>query len=235
MVVGSAAVLLVAVAAAVVGASQLTMSVFRNIAGAKVAIVGCGTYAVGKRLGKAIDSCDIVIRANRAYNTEFIHQDYGSRTDHLVIGNISAMIREIPTGSPFKVHAIGGQWWKKMDKHAKAWDSFKRQRGNRWSEFPEEDFAAAWTNPQRPLAGTCAAVMAAYYGAAEMLIVGLDMYRDTVRPNGLVIHNYIFPGHANRPPPGGRFDLSVDEQALLNLPCPKVTWIRPPSIVGQKK
>lgn len=61
--------------------------------------------------------------------------------------------------------------------------------------------------------------MAAYYGAGEMLIVGLDMY-DNINEKSA------FAGHANMPPINHMFDLSIDEKAILNLPCDKVKWIR---------
>lgn len=126
------------------------MSPFGNIKGKKVAIVGCGTYPIGKGLGNEIDACDVVIRANRAYRTEGIEADYGTRTDHLLLGNIGVIGPQLPRVVNFKLHARGGSHWKKNYIHNRAWIRLKKLYPNQTSEFPEEDYFAAWKYTTRP-------------------------------------------------------------------------------------
>ena len=192
--------------------------------GKTVAVVGCGTSAVGKGLGALIDSCDIVVRANRAYITQGISADYGTRTDILVIGNLHCLWSTIPTDASFEVYPAGLGWWEARDAHVKAWYKLTDRVGSRWRRPDRHLWDTSWTHSQRPLAGTAAAVMAAMHKPSAMHLIGLDCYSDSAdhaKPNRF---KSAFDGHINMPP--AAHDVGVDRKALETLPCDNVTWHR---------
>lgn len=192
-----------------------------GVHGASVAVVGCGTYAAEKGYGRKIDACDIVIRANRAFLVAGLEADYGERTDILMIGNPAAILPIVPKQRAFKTCPVG-HWWKAGDHHNAA-----AQAHGLDLTLPDNDTAKAWTYPTQPLTGTYAAVMAAFYGASSLLLVGVDLYRDPLARQGIGI----FPGHYNgfADTPLNCHDRWNDKQAIsklgetLNLEwvCPK--------------
>ena len=58
---------------------------YNLLKGKKVAVVGNGSYELGKKSGKEIDAHDIVIRMNN-YVIEGFEEDYGTRTDVWIRG-----------------------------------------------------------------------------------------------------------------------------------------------------
>lgn len=189
-----------------------------DISGKNVAVIGCGSSAIGKGLGEQIDACDYVIRANRAYLTQGIESDYGTRTDYLVIGNIPVMSLFLKGDLTFDIYPSGCGWWEHLPAFKMAWDKLQVRHPTKCKIFPKSDYLKAWKYPRRPLAGTCAAVMADFYKPASLLIIGIDNYEDiTVRRTVFRNYNAGLPSIPN-------FDINIDKQALNNLSCKNITW-----------
>ena len=74
-----------------------------------IAVVGCGISPVGAGLGSEIDGHDLVIRANRAYDTAGKEHDWGRRTDILCVGH-EAAIRRLVMPPPFEVIYVKDVW-----------------------------------------------------------------------------------------------------------------------------
>lgn len=158
----------------------------------RIAVVGCGMSLHRAGLGSEIDSHDIVIRANRAFQTDGKERDWGKRTDILCIGNEKAINKLIPPSPPFELIYV-----------QKTWTSY-------------------WSHNRKPLCGTFAAIHAAKIGATSISLYGIDLYADCVRTGNSIIGRTVFRGHISIPP-AIDFDLSLDRETLLNLPC-KVEW-----------
>lgn len=158
----------------------------------RVAVVGCGLSPVGAGLGAEIDAHDLVIRANRAFQTAGREGDWGSRTDILCVGHEATIGKLLPSSPTFEVVYV-----------EKVWTTY-------------------WTHPRKPLCGTFAAMHAAKIGATKVTLYGIDLYADCVVRGNAVMGRSIFRGHPATPP-SIRFDLNMDRDALLNLPC-KVEW-----------
>lgn len=96
------------------------------------------------------------------------------------------------------------------------------QAAQRWGidwDMPTEDWRKAWGYPTTPLTGTFLAVMAAHYGAASLLLVGLDLYADGGASP--------FKGCVNRPAYGSAQRLANDAAALAGLTRKTPTeWVR---------
>lgn len=189
--------------------------------GASVAVVGCGTHALGKGYGAKINAHDIVIRANSSFMVDGLELDYGTRTDVLMIGNPAKIFPILPKWRNFLTCPVGS-WWKSNIGHIAAADA----NGGFDIVMPDNDTATAWPYSKQPLAGTYGAVMAAFYGASSLLLVGLDLYKDKYARQGIGI----FPGHYN-----GYCDTHLnchdranDNEALLKLTeTLKVEWLCP--------
>jgi hypothetical protein len=94
----------------------------------------------------------------------------------------------------------------------------ERRWGIDW-DMPIEDWRKAWGYPTTPLTGTFLAVMAAHYGAASLLLVGLDLYTDGGASP--------FKGCVNRPAHNSRQRLANDAEALNGLCRQTPTeWVR---------
>lgn len=117
----------------------------------RVAVVGCGISPVGAGLGSEIDGHDLIIRANRSYDTAGKEHDWGRRTDILCIGNIQAIRRFLPSPCPFEVIDVKASWH------------------------------GIWPHDRKPLAGTFAALHAARLGATLITLYGIDLYADAPR------------------------------------------------------
>lgn len=158
----------------------------------RVAVVGCGMSPVGVGLGREIDGHDLVIRANRAYDTAGKEADWGVRTDILCVGNEAAIMGRLPTPPPFEVILVEKVW---------------------------RDY---WDCHRKPLAGTFAALHAARIGASKVTLYGVDLYADASFKDGRWNCPTVFRRHPGGPP-GPRFDVTPDREALLNLPC-ELEW-----------
>lgn len=192
---------------------------FCDMAGATVAVVGCGGYPAGKGLGRRIDSSQVVIRVNRSFLTAGIEEDYGKRTDLLVVGNRKAILPLLPPSRGFSVCPVWGNPGKDDQDRAQLAQGFGFD-----SSMPEADFKAAWTYPTPPLAGTFAAVLAAFYGCASLLLVGLDLYKDDLSLQGVSM----FPGHRNIRNQRTAHNYLNDAAALEALGSKTaLNWIRP--------
>lgn len=191
------------------------------IEGKQVAVVGCGMSPAGRGLGREIDKADVVIRCNRSYRVEGIEADYGSRMDALVIGNPRILMPQLPRGLAVPVVAVRQHW----HVHAAAWDS----RTDLDRRMPPEDaLSDLWPHRRKPLCGTFAALYAAALGAKTVTLYGIDLYTDGRRSGSSVSTSSMFVGHVNRSPGRGDWDLNLDREALLKIPC--LTWLpAPPS------
>ena len=91
-------------------------------------------------------------------------------------------------------------------------------------QVPElwRDYKDLWPHDRKPLAGTFAAMYACRLGAKSITLYGIDLYCDSHK-----VRTKVFKGYHPSPPRVGFWDLNLDRQALLNLPC-KVTWVNPP-------
>jgi len=166
------------------------------IAGRTVAVVGCGSSPKGRGLGAEIDAHDVVIRCNRSFRTAGLEADYGTRCDLLVVGNRFFIDPIIPRGFPAKVVHVQDDW---------------QTLGN------------IWPHRRKPLAGTYAAIHACMAGAASVTLYGIDLYRDDNGKKSTGRMRAVFKGHYNGLPSRGYLDVTLDEQAILAIPCP-VTW-----------
>lgn len=111
-------------------------------------MVGCGMSPVGAGLGREIDGHDLVIRANRAYDTAGKEDDWGIRTDILCVGNLSVLKRFLPNPCHFQVIEVKTSW------------------------------IGVWPHDRKPLTGTFAALHAARLGATQITLYGIDLYID---------------------------------------------------------
>lgn len=185
------------------------------IEGRRVAVVGCGTSPVGKGLGMDIDDHEVVIRCNRSLFTDNIEHDYGSRTSLLVVGNPGAMMRLLPADLAVPVIAVPQPW----QRHARHWEASPIVD----KRLPDRRVLGdLWPHGRKPLAGTFAALYAKAMGASWITLYGIDLYSDGKRTGNSYKSWSMFTGHVNRPP-AGRWDLSLDEQALAAIPC--LTWM----------
>lgn len=191
------------------------------IKGKVVAVVGCGTSPVGKRWGADIDSHDVVIRCNRSYRTEGIELDYGTRCDALVIGNPRVMMRQLPRDLACPVVAVRQDW----HVHRAAWEAATHLD----RRMPAEDaLGNLWPHRRKPLCGTYAALYAAALGAGAITLYGIDLYTDGQRDASGWTTSTMFPGHANRSPGKGNWNIDWDRAALISVPV--LTWLpAPPS------
>lgn len=114
----------------------------------RVAVVGCGMSPVGAGLGSEIDGHDLVIRANRAYDTAGKEADWGCRTDVLCVGNLAILQRFLPNPCPFEIVEVDKVW------------------------------KGIWPHVRRPLTGTYAALHASRLGATAITLYGIDLYAD---------------------------------------------------------
>lgn len=191
------------------------------IEGKTVAVVGCGTSPVGWGWGKDIDAHDVVIRCNRSYRVEGIEHDYGSRISAIVIGNPRALMRGIPRDIGVPIVAVHQDW----HFHAAAWNtSVGLDR-----RLPAEDaLGDLWPHRRKPLCGTFAALYASTFAPKAITLYGIDLYTDGKRDRNSVSTSSMFVGHVNRSPGKGDWDLNLDREALLGIPC--LTWLpTPPS------
>lgn len=190
------------------------------IHGKRVAVVGCGISPAGLGLGAEIDAHDVVIRCNRSYRVEGIQKDYGSRMDALVIGNPRVMMPQLPADLAVPVVAVRQQW----HVHAAAWEA-AAHLDRRMP--PPDALGDLWPHARKPLCGTFAGLYAAALGAACVSLYGIDLYTDGRRTDGGFSTSSMFLGHINLPPRRGEWDLSLDREALLGIPC-QLRWMPSP-------
>lgn len=193
------------------------------IQGKRVAVVGCGMSPAGMGWGKDIDAHDVVIRCNRAYRTEGIADDYGRRMDALVIGNPRILMPQLPVDLAVPVVAVRQHW----HVHAAAWEA-AAHLDRRMP--PPDALGDLWPHARKPLCGTFAALYAAALGAASLTLYGIDLYTDGTRTASGVSTSSMFRGHVNRSPGRGDWDLSLDREALLTVPCPLRWMPSPPTL-----
>ena len=136
----------------------------------RVAVVGCGMSPVGRGLGSEMDAHDLVIRANRAYDTAGKEEDWGRRTDILCVGKTASLIHHLPNPPPFEL----------IDVH--------------------ETWHGIWPHPRQPLAGTFAALHAARIGATHITLYGIDLYHGYVGAIDRSQRPTVFRRHAGLPP-----------------------------------
>lgn len=192
------------------------------IQGRRVAVVGCGTSPAGLGLGRDIDGHDVVIRCNRSFQTAGIEADYGLRCDALVIGNPRIMMPLLPRELACPVVAVRQDW----HVHRAAWEAATHLD----RRMPSENaLGNLWPHRRKPLCGTYAALYAAALGASSITLYGIDLYTDGRRQGSSVSTSSMFRGHVNRSPGRGDWDLSLDREALLSVPCPLSWQPAPPS------
>lgn len=136
----------------------------------RVAVVGCGMSPVGRGLGSEMDAHDLVIRANRAYDTAGKEADWGRRTDILCVGGIHTLRNHLPDPAPFEVIDV------------------------------QETWHGIWPHDRKPLAGTFAALYAAQLGATQITLYGIDLYHGYVGNVDRSARPTVFRRHIGLPP-----------------------------------
>lgn len=125
---------------------------------------------VGAGLGSEIDGHDLVIRANRAYDTAGKENDWGRRTDILCVGGIATLRNHLPKPLPFEVIDV------------------------------QETWHGIWPHRRQPLTGTFAALHAARLGASSITLYGLDLYHGYVGDKERTARPTVFKRHVGLPP-----------------------------------
>lgn len=136
----------------------------------RIAVVGCGLSPVGAGLGVEIDGHDIVIRANRAYDTAGKEADWGRRTDILCVGRTESLIHHLPKPLPFELIDV------------------------------QKTYRDIWPHYRQPLTGTYAALHAARLGATLITLYGIDLYHGYVGNVDRNARPTVFRRHIGLPP-----------------------------------